>query len=132
MEAAKKTTKVVVATLDLVGMNYRVTKQTRIYMRKWLDDNGPILSKLLPEPSNTHDPNAVKVVIDEGPYKGQFIGYISRKHTPVYGPRLLSGEIKVESAHITELWPDDGEGELLVKVRAPRKKSLLTALKEIT
>jgi rubrerythrin len=44
----------------------------------------PMLALLIPEPSNQHDPNAIKVVIDGGT-----VGYLSRDDALAYRPGLL-------------------------------------------
>jgi hypothetical protein len=44
------------------------------------------MAELVPEPSNPHDPNAVRVDID-----GRCVGYLSREHAAELGPAIAEG-----------------------------------------
>jgi hypothetical protein len=97
----------------IVGTNHRVTRSTINVLR----DSLPMKAKLIREPENAHDGNAVMVWLDEKPWKMQ-IGYLMREVAAEFAPLLDSGRLVVLEAHVTSLDPADGTGILFLKVKA--------------
>lgn len=119
-------------TLSVVGIEYRVTLTTRQMVLARMEDAGPIACRLEREPTNTHDRNAIKVIIAEKPYAKLHLGYLRRQIAQVLAKPLDRGVVVVKEAHLVELWPRDGEGEILVTLLMPVGKYLENgALKEI-
>lgn len=78
----------------------------RIYRYDYI--NKPV--KLIPEPSNPYDPNAIMILI-----AGEKVGYISREETHIVSDILINREIKYVSSFISggkyKVISDDGEIE---------------------
>lgn len=115
----KKATKKV--RLSVVGMQHRVTMSTRRMMAAHIKENGPLTCVLKRERHNSHDENAIMVLVAEGPYERMQIGYLRRGVAAVYAKLMDREEIVIDDANLVEVWPQDGEGELLVYVKANAK-----------
>lgn len=96
----------------VVGLSYRVTPAK---LEK-LAGETPLMAALVREPTNSHDENAVKVVITEKPYRDFHIGYLSRVVAAEIAP-LLDAGMKVEEAWLVEVDLVASTGELQAKVR---------------
>lgn len=118
MDAVSKT-----VTLQVVGMKYRVTPATRHLIRKKVEHDGPIPVKLIREPENVHDPNAIKVVISGSAYKGLHIGYLMRGVAAEYAQRLDEKRFHFEDGLMPIVNDEDGEAEIVVKLVRTEKKS---------
>lgn len=118
--------------LTVVGIQHRVTMSTRKMIADKLDKEGPVKCKLLREPDNSHDKLAIKVLISEGVYKNLHLGYIRRVVNQVWTPLIDSGKLVVKTGWLIELWPSEGEAEILVEVKHGGEKSLENLLKENT
>jgi hypothetical protein len=103
--------------LSVVGMQYRVTKSTRQMISEHVRNDGPLLCKLVREPSNAVDPNAIRVLIADEPYTGLFIGYLTRQVAEVLAPALDKGTAVAGRCVLTDVAPRDGEGEVLVTIK---------------
>jgi hypothetical protein len=101
-------------TLDLtvVGLGYRLTPAKM----EILASETPLKAKLVREPENSHDDNAVAVYLIEKPYENFHIGYLSRAVAKEIAPRL-DGGMKVEEAWVLELDLIESTAELQAKVR---------------
>ncbi len=93
--------------LDVVGLQHRVTPSTRRYLARHVADE-PMFCKLVREPENQHDENAIKVVIQEGSYKDLHIGYIQRSVAAVLAIMLDEGEISDVLLSIVDIDVDKG------------------------
>jgi hypothetical protein len=118
-------------SLSVVGVQYRVTMSTREMIAARIVESGPLTCKLEREPDNYKDPLAIKVVIVEQPYRGLHIGYIRRQVAQLISPRLDKREISVRDIYLVELWPRDGEGEMLLTLKMPIDKQFERALSEL-
>lgn len=58
--------------IDVVGIGYRSKNMTKLIERGAIKVGTP--ARLVPEPTNPHDANAIQVVID-----GEHVGYVARK-----------------------------------------------------
>ncbi len=105
--------------LVVVGLKYRVTTSTRRYLAKTVMDK-PIFCSMVREPENTHDENAIKVVVKEGTYKGMHIGYIQRGVAVVLAVLLDEGGIQDELLAITSMDVDTGEADAELHFMAPK------------
>lgn len=90
----------VIKSLGTLNPDYQLTK-SQLIKSKLIDCaiyeyNFPSLAtELIPEPSNVHDPNAIKVMIS-----GQHVGYIKRGSCPHIKNLINSNSIKSVTAHI--------------------------------
>lgn len=69
--------------VDVVGESFYAEALRSLFPRA-LDDGGQELfrrSVLLPDPTNRHDPNAIKVIID-----GHHVGHLSKEDAATYQP----------------------------------------------
>lgn len=106
----------VTVTLTVVGMAHRVTFSLRTMIQSYIERAGPMLCRVKREPDNQADPNAIKVIAWEGPYKRFHIGYLRRSVAEVWAPLIDSEKLKVKEAHLTEVDPREGDGEIVLKV----------------
>lgn len=116
--------------LTVVGLQYRVTMSTRRMIADKLDKEGPVKCLLEREPNNPHDSMAIRVVISEGPYRNLHIGYLRRVVSQVWGKLMDSGKLVFKEAYLLEVWPHEGEAEILVTVKHSGEKTLENLLKE--
>lgn len=126
--------------LDVVGIQHRVTMSTRNMMI----DHLPTTVALVREPENRHDENAIKVVINENgnPYHGLHIGYLRAAVAAVWSLHIDVSEVHedeglppdfiIVGAWLTEIRARDGEGTILVKLKASMALSLEISGKEIS
>jgi HIRAN domain len=84
----------------------------------------PVLARLVPEPTNPHDENAIQVLVFD-----QLVGYLSRDDAVRYGPavRLLRdhGRVLVCEAVVAGRGPDAGTANLGVFLELPRAPEAL-------
>lgn len=128
------------AELTVVGIQHRVTMSTR----RMMIDRLPITVALVREPENAHDENAIKVVIAEtgNPYNKLHIGYVKATEAQVWAEHLdwaiyceeteIRPDFILLGSWLTELRPLDGEGTVLVKIKARVDLRLENEGKEIS
>jgi hypothetical protein len=108
--------------LEVVGMNYRVTPGTLMKIKR----ETPLRCVLEREPANVHDENAIKVVITQRPWahegEGLHIGYISRQVATVLAPKMDAGKFPFTDVWVTDVDPDKGIGDLLLKKPLRQRK----------
>lgn len=104
--------------LSVVGMLYHVTPKTLSVMA----EDAPLKVKLVREPHNTHDENAIAVYVTEKPYEGFQIGYVARVVASEIAPRLDDGRLEVTEAWLHVIEADEGKGEMVVE--GLKRKSL--------
>jgi HIRAN domain len=102
--------------VTVVGMQYRVTASTRQMISAHLE-KGPLLCKLVREPSNPKDPNAIRVLISDKPYTGMFIGYLTRQVAEIIAPALDQGKVIVGPCVLLDLRVRDGEGDISIMLK---------------
>ena len=107
--------------LDVVGLQHRITTSTRRWLAKSLKENGPIFCKLVREPENTHDENAIKVVIQEGNYKDLHLGYIQRAVAAVLALMMDDSLITDVLLAIVSIDVDAGTADARLQFTAPSK-----------
>lgn len=101
---------------EVVGINYRLTPATMRDMQADL----PLLCRLVREPDNSHDENAIKVMEVE---KDNFqIGYLARQVAEVLAPAMDIGKFPFESTCLlTEIDPNLGRGTLVLQRRSKKE-----------
>lgn len=111
--ADRQTHKKKLRNLDLtvVGLSYRVTPAKM----EEIAGETPLKAKLVREPENNHDSNAVAVYLTEKPYNFH-LGYLSREVAKEIAPRLDKG-MEVEEAWLLSVDLVESKGQLSVKVR---------------
>lgn len=102
----------------VTGLRYRVTQSTRRMLHEKVK-SGPIFCKLVREPENMHDENAIKVVIQEGNFKGMHIGYIQRGVAAALAVLMDAGEMSDVLLGITEIDVDDGTADATLQFMGP-------------
>ena len=115
--------------LRVVGMQHRITPSTRRMISKRCDEDGAIPVRLIREADNTHDENAIKVVIADSPYKGMHIGYVPRNIAAEYAPLIDGLKLMILHAELFAVDVENGEGTMTVVFKKrgkspgkPRKK----------
>ena len=109
-------------TVAVVGEFYRAGV-AQLVRRIECDE---VTALLVPEPTNRHDPNAVKVLI-----LGEHVGYLSRKHALDYQPALQlaaqHGEVLAVRANAHKYGSGEYERHEVV-MYLPTMKSLMREL----
>lgn len=105
--------------VELKGFNHRAIAEERREIAAAV----PLAVALEREPHNVHDAQAVAVHLMEKPWKKLHIGYIPKGVAAVFAPKLDGGTISVEEAWLMEVDPEEGSGQLLLKVRKRKPKS---------
>lgn len=104
-------------TLNVVGLRFRTSVSTRRMMQAHVEDE-TVEAVLVREPTNTHDPNAVKVILDTDPYHGFHIGYVDRVVAAALAPVLDVG-VEVLAAVITDMDAEAATAQLEVSLKTP-------------
>jgi len=104
-------------TISVVGMQHRMLPETRRIVAARVKEIGPVEVELIREPENPHDPNAIKVIIDAGPYKNMHIGYVPRRVAEILAPKIDKQEVEWGMCLLMEVMPEDGEGEILLRLK---------------
>lgn len=118
---AKGKSKAKTEEFSVVGVSHRITLSTRKMIAARIRENGPLGCILMREPKNQADENAIKVILDDGPYSEMHIGYLPRKVAAQFAPRWDAGKVVIKGATLTELTPEDGDGEITVSFRVVKK-----------
>lgn len=98
--------------LSVVGLSYRLTPAKM----ETVAGETPLQVKLVREPGNAHDSNAVAVHIIEKPYENFHIGYLSREVAKEIAPRLDAG-MEIVEAWLLDVDLIESKGQLKVKAR---------------
>jgi hypothetical protein len=105
----------------VVGVAHRITMSTRRLISNKIEQEGPLGVVLMREPRNPADENAIKVILDDAPYRDMHIGYLPRGVAKVYAPAWDKGKMEIDRATLTAMKPEDGEGEILLRFSVRRK-----------
>lgn len=104
--------------LHLVGMKHHVKAQTILEISNCC----PLDVKLIREPENEADPNAIRVEAIGEPWDGMKLGYIGRETAQVLAPRIDKKQIQIKSSCLEEL-DTTGYGPLTVDfIRSPKHR----------
>jgi hypothetical protein len=104
-------------SLAVVGLRFRFKKDGRRAFSDMIDKRGSIGGmRLIREPDNKYDANAIMVCLPERVMDGKQIGYIRATSAELLAPKLDAGTLEVRSAKLLWLDPDTdwNEGELEV------------------
>ena len=106
--------------ITCVGMQHRVTMSTRRMLRAHVEE-APLTVSLVRERDNFMDKNAIMVVVadKDSPYDGMHVGYVPRGIAAEWARKIDRKEILITSAMLLSVDPDDGEGELHIKLKTP-------------
>lgn len=96
---------------EIVGIHYRVTPYTRKMLASHAAQK-PLKVVLEREPLNTHDKNAIRVVLISTPLKGLHLGYVPRGVAEVLSPKLKSGKVTIIEATVPVVRAEDGDADL--------------------
>jgi HIRAN domain len=102
-----------------VGMAHRLTMSTRRMLRDHVDE-APVTCTLVRESDNFMDKNAIMVMVadQESPYHGMHIGYLMKEVAAWLAPQLDEEEIIPVKTLLLKVHPDNGTGDLNVKVKS--------------
>jgi hypothetical protein len=115
--------------MDVVGLRFRFKKDGRRALADTIAKRGSITGiRLIREPDNRADANAIMVCLPERMLNGTQLGYIRALSAELLAPKLDSGRLVVASAKLEWLDPSDewNTGNLLVHfidVDKPKKAS---------
>ena len=114
--------------LDVIGLNFRWKKENRAVLAATVAKGSITGIRLVREPDNQYDPNAVAVYLPERLYDGKQLGYIGRESAAILAPKLDAGTLVAESVMLLGLRENNGHpnacGSMLVRFRdVPAKKS---------
>lgn len=108
-------------TLAVVGMRFRTTISTRRMIYAHVTDKHEIVKcELEREPKNTHDRNAIKVIVASPPYKDFHLGYIDKDVAKVLAP-VLDSDVIVVSCTLVEMNPQEATASIRVLLKAPEE-----------
>jgi hypothetical protein len=107
--------------LTVKGMHYRVTISTLRDLEHAVE-NDSVQCKLVREPTNSHDENAIKVEITERPWAkehGAFhIGYLDREVAEMYAPLMDGGTFPFKmKCRLIDVDPEHGTGTVELSKR---------------
>lgn len=103
--------------LDVIGLKFRWKRDGRRALADMVTKRGSITGiRLVREPDNPADPNAIKVMLPERILDGKQLGYIRATSAELLAPKLDSGKLVVKSAKLETLHEADdwNEGVLVV------------------
>lgn len=116
-------------TLDVTGLKFRWTKDGRRTIAGMIEKRGSINGiRLVREPNNKFDENAIMVCLPEKIIEGKQLGYLRATAAELLAPRLDDKTLVVVSARLEELYSeqDYNEGRLYIvfgdKPKAKRAK----------
>jgi HIRAN domain len=107
-------------SLDVIGLKFRWTRSARRALGDMIAKRGSITGvRLIREPNNEYDENAIAVYLPERLQEGRQLGSIRREAAEVLAPKLDGGHTTVVTATLLDLDADDdyNSGELLIKFR---------------
>lgn len=116
--------------LEVIGLRFRWKKDGRAALARMADKADITGIRIVREPDNKYDENAIMVLLPERIMEGRQLGYLHREAAELLAPRLDSGILEVVRAKLTGLDPDAdyNAGNLVIVFRdapapAKRKKS---------
>lgn len=113
--------------VDVVGLRFRWKKENRAILATTVAKGSIHGIRLVREPENKYDPNAVMVLLPERLYDGKQLGYLRAESAALIAPKLDKGVLQVVSATLLNLDEDDAHpwntGTMLVTfLDVPAKK----------
>jgi HIRAN domain-containing protein len=105
--------------LEVIGLKFRWKKDGRAMLARMADKADITGIRIVREPDNKYDPNAVMVLLPERLLEGRQLGYFHRQVAELLAPRLDSGILEVASAKLVSLDPSDAHntGTLVIVFR---------------
>jgi hypothetical protein len=113
--------------LEVVGLRFRWKKEGRAAIARMCDKSDITGIRLMREPENKYDENAVMVLLPTRILSGKQLGYLHRQAAELLAPKLDSGRLEVVGAKLLRLDSDaeHNVGTMLVRFRdlkAPAKR----------
>lgn len=94
--------------LDVIGLGFRVKKDTRKLIAEMIVKKGGIGGiRLIREPENQYDSNAIAVYMPERLMHGFQIGYLRRTTAELLAPKIDAGNLVIMRARLLTLRPED-------------------------
>lgn len=105
--------------ISLAGLSHRATVTTREELAREV----PLKVKLVREPENSHDDNAIAVIVIERPYEDWQIGYVPRQVAALLAPLFDERKQEVQEAWVTAIEPITSTADMIIRLRRPVRKS---------
>jgi hypothetical protein len=103
--------------LDVIGLGFRVKRPTRRIIADMIEKKGAIGGmRLVREPDNPVDPNAIMVCMPKRLMQGMQIGYLRRPTAELLAPKIDNGSLVVKGAVLAWLSAEDDFKEGTVDV----------------
>src|SRR5262245_4976271 len=108
--------------VDVIGLKFRWKRDARQALGATIGARGIGGIRLVREPDNKYDDNAIMVCLPERLHGGKQLGYIRRESAALLAPKLDSGELRVVSAKLLDLYADDdwSSGPMIVTFQSRR------------
>ena len=111
--------------LEVIGLRFRWKETARRALAGLIEQKGQVTGcRLVREPENEYDENAIAVYLPGRLMGGKQLGYLHRETAAVLAPKLDEGVVKIVNAELWSLSVDDkwNTGELRVRFRDVVKK----------
>jgi hypothetical protein len=103
--------------VDIVGLRFRFKRDGRRALADMIAKRGSITGmRLIREPDNRADPNAIMVCLPQRILDGKQLGYLHKETAAVLAPALDSGRTVVLRATLESLYEDEewNRGNMIV------------------
>jgi hypothetical protein len=122
------------AELEVIGLRFRWKKDGRAALASMAAKSDITGIRLVREPDNKWDENAIMVMLPERLMGGRQLGYLHRQAAELLAPKLDSGSLEVVSAKLMSLDPgvdyNTGSMDIIFRdVATPAKRGKRPATK---
>lgn len=93
--------------VDVVGLKFRWKRDARRALAASIGANGLAGIRLVREPDNKYDGNAIMVLLPARLHGGKQLGYVRKDSAALLTPKLDTGTLKIAKAVLVELLEDD-------------------------
>lgn len=105
-------------TIEVIGLRFRWKRDARRAFAGMVEQRGQITGvRIVREPENQHDENAIAVFLPQRIAGGKQLGYLHRETAAILAPKMDEGLLKVVKAELLSLNQRDdyNTGDLLVR-----------------
>jgi hypothetical protein len=106
--------------LDVLGLKFRWKRDMRRGLADTVERRRGIAGiRLVREPENKYDPNAIAVYLPRTIDRGKQLGYLRRGAAELLAPRIDDGSLVIVGAKLMELFEDDdwNSGPMIVSFK---------------
>lgn len=116
----KKKPRITKMKFPVMGIEYRLSPSSWRLIASAAEEN-PLQAFLEREPSNSQDPNAIRIVLDEEPWTGLHIGYVPREYAAGLAGKLDKRMVYIDSARLVNADPENPQAKLELRLGKPRQ-----------